>query len=95
MKKKADNGEHYLACSVSGGHGNMTYTSGAILPDFVLRSPLVNIEFFVKFNLYITLISVLQSCLIILILYYYQKRFVTKFSDNYVCNKLLSNMRQW
>ena len=81
-KKKADNGEHYLACSVSGGHGNMTYTSGAILPDFVLRSPLVNIEFFVKFNLYITLISVLQSCLIILILYYYQKRFITKFSDN-------------
>ena len=39
-EKKADNGEHYLACSVSGGHGNMTYTSGAILPVIDLRSPL-------------------------------------------------------
>ena len=41
-KKKADNGEHYLACSVSGGHGNMTNTSGAILPVFDLRSPVEN-----------------------------------------------------
>ena len=43
-RKKADNGENYLAHSVSEGHGNMTNTSGAISSDFNLRSPLVKTE---------------------------------------------------
>ena len=44
MKKKADDGENYLARSMSEGHGNMTNTSGAVSPDFTLRSPLLKIK---------------------------------------------------
>ena len=43
-RKKADNVENYLAHSVSEGRGNTTNTSGAVSPDFNLRSPLVKIE---------------------------------------------------
>ena len=43
-RKKADNGENYLAHSVSEGRGNTTNTSGAVSLDFNLRSPLVKIE---------------------------------------------------
>ena len=46
-----DNGENYMARSVSGGHGNMTNTSGAISPDFDLRSPLENDLPILKFKM--------------------------------------------